>query len=41
MKSKGGVSLPPQREREFAWDVKGKLCYIASDYDTVLSSARR
>ena len=35
-----GWSLTAAAEREFAWDVKEKLCYIASDYDTVLSSTR-
>ena len=33
-------SLIAAAEREFAWDVKEKSCYIASDYDTVLTSTR-
>ena len=35
-----GFSLTVVAEREFARDVKEKLCYIASDYDTVLTSTR-
>ena len=33
-----GYSLTAVAEREIALDVKEKLCYIASDYDTVLQS---
>ena len=35
-----GCSLTAAAEREFAWDITEKLCFIASDYDTVLTSTR-